>query len=61
MTPKLLIVTTVPITIRSFLLPFIQHFKSLGWQVDGIAQGISTNSECVVNCDRVWDIHKYLK
>ena len=56
MTPKLLIVTTVPITIRSFLLPFIQHFKSLGWQVDGMAQGISTNSECVVNCDRVWDI-----
>lgn len=56
MTPKLLVVTTVPITICGFLLPFIQHFKSLGWQVDGMAQEISTNSECVVNCDRVWDI-----
>ena len=41
--PKLLVVTTVPITIRSFLLPFIQHFRSLGWQVDGMAQGISAD------------------
>ena len=56
MTHKLLIVTTVPITIRGFLLPFIHHFKSLGWQVDGMAQEISQESECVAACDRVWDI-----
>jgi glycosyltransferase involved in cell wall biosynthesis len=56
MTYKLLIVTTVPITIRSFLLPFIKHFKSLGWQVDGMAQGLTTDSEVVTACDRVWDI-----
>ncbi|MGL4882016.1 MAG: glycosyltransferase family 4 protein [Waterburya sp.] len=56
MTYKLLIVTTVPITIRSFLLPFIRHFKSLGWQVDGMAQGLTTDSEVVTACDRVWDI-----
>lgn len=56
MTYKLLIVTTVPITIRSFLLPFIEHFRSLGWQVDGMAQGLSSDSECVAACDRVWDI-----
>ena len=56
MTHKLLIVTTVPITIRSFLLPFIHHFRNLGWQVDGMAQGVSEEPECVAACDRVWDI-----
>ena len=54
--PKLLVVTTVPITIRSFLLPFIKHFRSIGWQVDGIAQGISEDADCVETCDRVYDI-----
>jgi glycosyltransferase involved in cell wall biosynthesis len=56
MTYKLLIVTTVPITLRSFLLPFVKHFKSLGWQVDGMAQGLTADPECVAACDRVWDI-----
>jgi glycosyltransferase involved in cell wall biosynthesis len=54
--PKLLVVTTVPITIRSFLLPFVKHFRSLGWQVDGMAQGISVDQDCVENCDRIYDI-----
>ena len=54
--PKLLVVTTVPITIRSFLLPFIKHFKDLGWQVDGMAQGISADRDCVAACDRIYDI-----
>lgn len=54
--PKLLVVTTVPITIRSFLLPFIKHFRSLGWQVDGMAQGISADQDCVEHCDRIYDI-----
>ena len=56
MTHKLLIVTTVPITIRGFLLPFVHHFRSLGWRVDAMAQGVSQDSECVAACDRVWDI-----
>ena len=56
MTYKLLIVTTIPITIRSFLLPFINHFRNLGWQVDGMAQEISQDSDCVAACDRIWDI-----
>jgi glycosyltransferase involved in cell wall biosynthesis len=54
--PKLLVVTTVPITIRSFLLPFIKHFQSLGWQVDGMAQGISEDRDCLETCDRIYDI-----
>ncbi len=56
MMPKLLVVTTVPITIRSFLLPFIKHFRDLAWRVDGMAQGISTDVECVAACDRIYDI-----
>lgn len=44
--PKSLVVTTVPITIRSFLLPFIEHFESLGWQVDDMAQDISADKDC---------------
>ena len=54
--PKLLIVTTVPITIRSFLLPFIEYFRGLDWQVDSMAQGVSQDAECVAACDRVYDI-----
>lgn len=54
--PKLLIVTTVPITIRGFLLPFVRHFQSLGWQVDGMAQDITQDQDCVESCDRVYDI-----
>jgi len=54
--PKLLIVTTVPITLRSFLFPFVKHFRDLGWQVDGMAQGISEDKDCVEECDRVYDI-----
>lgn len=54
--PKLLVVTTVPITIRSFLLPLIKHCQSLGWQVDGMAQGITSDRDCVETCDRIYDI-----
>jgi glycosyltransferase involved in cell wall biosynthesis len=54
--PKLLVVTTVPITIRSFLLPLIEHCQSLGWQVDGMAQGIGGDRDCVETCDRIYDI-----
>lgn len=56
MTYKLLFVTTVPVTIRSFLLPFIAYFRSLGWQVDGMAREISADRECVAACDRVYDV-----
>ena len=56
MTHKLLIVTTVSGFIHGFLLPFVHHFKSLGWQVDCMAQELSADPECVSACDRVWDI-----
>ncbi len=53
---KLLIVTTVPITLKSFLLPFAYYFRNQNWQVDAVAQEVSANPECVAAFDHVWDI-----
>lgn len=49
-------VTTVPSTLRSFLLPFAAHFRAQGWQVDAMACGVSASPECQQGFDRVWDV-----
>lgn len=54
--PRLLIVATVEPTIHSFLLPYADHFRSLGWQVDGMAQGIEGAEECHGHFDEVWEV-----
>jgi glycosyltransferase involved in cell wall biosynthesis len=53
---KLLMVTTVASTLRSFLLPFAAHFRRLGWQVDAMACGVTDSAECQQAFDRVWEI-----
>lgn len=53
---KLLVVTAVPDALRAFLLPFGDHFRAKGWQVDAMAHGISACAECSTAFDRVWDI-----
>ncbi|AFZ37642.1 glycosyl transferase group 1 [Stanieria cyanosphaera PCC 7437] len=53
---KLLIVATIPETLSCFLAPFVEHFRSQGWQVEGMAQDISANAQCLSIFDRVWDI-----
>jgi glycosyltransferase involved in cell wall biosynthesis len=53
---KILMVTTVPATLSSFLLPFAAHLRSQGWQVDGMSCGISTHEKCLQGFDRVWDV-----
>lgn len=53
---KLLLVTTAPVTLRSFLLPLARHFREAGWRVDGAARGISRDLECKSAFDRIWDI-----
>jgi glycosyltransferase involved in cell wall biosynthesis len=40
--PKLLIVANVPSMLREFLLPFTEHYKNLGWQVDGMVSEATT-------------------
>jgi glycosyltransferase involved in cell wall biosynthesis len=49
-------ITTVPSTLCSFLLPFAAHFRSQGWQVDAMACGVSTSPECLQGFDRVWEV-----
>ena len=53
---RLLVVTTVSITIRAFLLPWASHYRAQGWQVDALAQGISECAECTAAFDQVWGI-----
>lgn len=43
--PRLLIVSTVPATLRAFLLPFARHYRALGWQVDAAARDIDSLPE----------------
>ena len=54
--PRLLIITTVPATLRAFLLPFARHFAAQGWQVDAMARGVSACAECRAGFHRVWDV-----
>jgi glycosyltransferase involved in cell wall biosynthesis len=53
---RLLMVTTVPCTLESFLLPFAAYFRSQGWQVDAMSCGISSSPKCLAGFDRVWDV-----
>lgn len=53
---KLLLVTTVPYTLRAFLFPLARHFRDKGWKVDAAASGVSTAVDCVAEFDRVWEI-----
>lgn len=53
--PKLLIVTTVPTTLRAFLLPYADHFRGLGWRVDALANGAADCGVCRQHFDHVWD------
>ena len=54
---KILFVTTVPTTIRAFLFPFADYFRSRGWRVDAAAAGINDFVECAGVFDKVWDIN----
>lgn len=53
---KILMITTVPDTLRAFLLPFAKHFRAQGWQVDAMACGIHSIAECLETFDNVWDV-----
>jgi glycosyltransferase involved in cell wall biosynthesis len=53
---SLLMITTVPDTLKAFLLPFARHFRTQGWRVDAIACGIYNSPECLEMFDNVWDV-----
>ncbi|MCC6417364.1 MAG: glycosyltransferase family 4 protein [Gemmataceae bacterium] len=54
--PSLLMVTTVPETLRAFLLPFADHFRQQGYRLDALARGVSQDADCVRAFDHVWDV-----
>lgn len=54
--PKLLLVTTLPITLRSFLLPFAEHIHNMEWDVDALARAASQDQLVKQAFDHVWDI-----
>lgn len=56
MTYKMLIVATIAGAIEDFILPFVYHYRRLGWQVDGIAVDITGNPACVAALNSVWDV-----
>jgi glycosyltransferase involved in cell wall biosynthesis len=53
---KLLMVTTVPISLTNFLLPFATHFRKQGWQVDAMSCGFSPSDPCYQGFDHVWEV-----
>ncbi len=53
---KLLIATTVPGTIKAFLLPYADYFREQGWQVDALTgEGLSL-SEIREHFDNIWTV-----
>lgn len=54
--PRLLFVATVSVTLRSFLLPYARYFRSLGWRVDGAADGVSGCPSCTAAFDAVHEV-----
>jgi glycosyltransferase involved in cell wall biosynthesis len=54
--PSLLIVATIAGTIRGFLAPYADHFRSLGWRVDAAANGATSDAGLAQSFDNVYDL-----
>ena len=54
--PSALFVTTVPITLEAFLLPFADHFRARGWRVDALANGATSNPHLDGHFDKRFDV-----
>ena len=53
--PKLLIITTIPETIKAFLLPYARHYRALGWRVDAMARDITKYPPLAGSFDKLID------
>ena len=53
---RLLYATSVPDTLRAFLLPYAAHYRARGWRVDAAAAGVSSCERCVEAFDAVHDL-----
>ncbi|MEN6560326.1 MAG: glycosyltransferase [Acidobacteriota bacterium] len=54
---RVLMVSTIAGTHRSFLLPLARHFRKKGWRIDAAAAGISKSSECREAYERVFELN----
>lgn len=54
--PKLLIVSTVPDTLRAFFLPYARHFRKQGWKVDAATSDIGRQQDLLEAFDFVWNV-----
>ncbi len=52
----MLIASTVAATQRAFLLPFAEHFRKLGWEVDGMSADIASCPVCSAAFSNVYNI-----
>jgi glycosyltransferase involved in cell wall biosynthesis len=53
--PNLLIAATVPGTLRAFLLPYADFFRSKGWKVSAMAQNAAKTAELTGHFDDILD------
>jgi len=54
--PSALFVTTVPVTLEAFLVPFAEHFRAQGWRVDALANGASGTERIAGAFDARFDV-----
>jgi glycosyltransferase involved in cell wall biosynthesis len=54
--PRLLFVSTVAVTIRHFLRPYADHFRSHGWRVDAAASGMAADEASGQTFDAVYEL-----
>jgi glycosyltransferase involved in cell wall biosynthesis len=54
--PSALFVTTVPITLEAFLLPFADHFRAEGWRIDALASGATSDAHLDDHFDTRFDV-----
>ena len=53
---KILMVTTVPITLKAFLLTYSDNLRRLGWKVDCLSRDVSKDEECALHFDNCYDV-----
>lgn len=54
--PSALFVTTVPVTLEAFLLPFATHFRKKGWRIDALANEATQRTGLLGEFDTIYDI-----
>jgi len=54
--PRALFVTTVPVTLEAFLAPIARHFRTVGWRVDALSNGATSNTRIADSFDERFDV-----